>query len=97
MVLSTILQKGHSLGEDSAQVALAVEQHFTPLMSKAMNKDGGTYSWSEHLESMVTHWGKLAIGFKDTVPETEISFKDLNSALTKIFESGELPAQIEDK
>lgn len=40
--LSSVLQKGYSLGEEGQQVAEGVG-HFTKCMDQFMNKDGGTY------------------------------------------------------
>ena len=94
IALSTILQKGHSLpGEDSDKVAQSVE-HFTRGLSQFMNKDGGTYAWAEELESVTASWNKLVLGYKDAIPGSEMSFKDLNIALPEMLNDKVLPAEI---
>lgn len=44
---------------------------------------------------MTTQWEKLVLGYKETIPNTSISYKDLNEALAGTIEK--LPALIEEK
>ena len=95
MSLSTILQKGHSLGDDHEEVSQSVE-HFTKCLDKFLNKEGGSYSWSAQLNSMTGVWNKLALGYKENIPDTEMSYKALNDALPQVLTDAVLPAEIEE-
>ena len=94
MSLSTILQKGHTLGEDHEGVSQSVE-HLTKCLDKFLNKEGGSYAWSAELNAITGVWNKLALGYKENIPDSEMSYKALNEALPNILTDGNLPAEIE--
>lgn len=91
--MSVVVQKGHSLGDDADSVTQSMG-HFTSCLDKFMNKDGSAYEWSSQLEAFTNLMNKVALGHSSSIPTTEMSFKDLNSALPGIMES--LPAVIDD-
>ena len=51
------------------------------------------YKWKDELESMTMQWNKLVLGYKDTVPGSDMSYKDLNTALPEVMTN--LPDSIE--
>lgn len=95
MSLSTILQKGHTLGEEHEGVSQSVE-HFTKCLDKFLNKEGGSYAWSAELNAITGLWNKLALGYKENIPDSEMSYKALNEALPDILTESNLPADIEE-
>ena len=96
MSLSTILRKGHTLGgegEDYEDISQSVE-HFTKCLDKFLNKEGGSYAWSNELNAITGLWNKLALGYKENIPDSEVSYKALNEALPNILTDSNLPAEI---
>lgn len=95
MSLSTILQKGQTLGEDYEGVSQSVE-HFTKCLDKFLNKEGGSYAWNAELNAITGLWNKLVLGYKDNIPDSEMSYKALNDALPNVLTDSNLPASIEE-
>lgn len=58
-----------------------------------MNTSGAPYDWGRELDAIVSQWTKLVLGYKDTVPEASMTYKDLNSALPDILKG--LPETVE--
>lgn len=64
-------------------------------MDKFMNKDGGSYNWVEEHKVAATQFEKLVLGFKETIPGSEMSYKDLNEVLPEVLKK--LPDVLEEK
>lgn len=61
-----------------------------------MNKEGGSYAWNAELNAITGLWNKLVLGYKDNIPDSEMSYKALNDALPNVLTDSNLPASIEE-
>ena len=61
-------------------------------MNSFMNKDGGPYDWNSEMGTMTAEWCSLVLAKEDTIPGSEMTYKDLNEALPNIMHEKNLPA-----
>jgi hypothetical protein len=90
IAISTLIENGQTIPEELK----AGVEHFSECISKFQARGQGDFHWRQERDCFIGCWYKLAQGSKDTVPQTEITFEELNTGVSELISSGGFPEVI---